>query len=124
MDDGEVVAALAAGDPAGLAAAYDAYAAPLYGYCRWMLPDPENAAGALRDTFLLAAAGRDGPRDASQLRAWLYAAARQQCYRRVRTAGAGFATAATLVSAQRADSGQPGESGVSGLRAEQAKYDG
>ena len=40
MDDGEVVAAIAAGDPGGLAAAYDTYAASLYGYCRWMLRDP------------------------------------------------------------------------------------
>ena len=40
MDDSEVVAAIKAGDPAGLAAAYDTYAAPLYGYCRWMLREP------------------------------------------------------------------------------------
>lgn len=90
MDDGEVVAALAAGDPAGLAAAYDAYAAPLYGYCRWMLPDARNAAEALRETFALAATERNGPRDASRLRAWFYATARQECRRRAQPAGAGF----------------------------------
>jgi len=48
MDDSEIVAALAAGDPAGLEAAYDTHAAPLYGYCRWMLRDPAQAATALR----------------------------------------------------------------------------
>jgi len=31
MDDRQVVAAIVAGDPAGLANAYDEYAAPLYG---------------------------------------------------------------------------------------------
>jgi hypothetical protein len=50
MDDSEVVAAITAGDPAGLAAAYDAYAAPLYGYCHRMLGEPEDAADAARDT--------------------------------------------------------------------------
>ena len=48
MNDSEIVAALAAGDPAGLEAAYDTYAAPLYGYCRWMLRDPAQAATALK----------------------------------------------------------------------------
>jgi hypothetical protein len=32
MHDSEVVAAIAAGDPDGLAEAYDRYAAPLYAY--------------------------------------------------------------------------------------------
>ncbi len=111
MDDSEVVAAVAAGDPAGLAAAYDAYAAPLYGYCRWMLRDPADAAEALRDTFVLAAAQLGGPRDASQLRAWLYAAAREECYRRARAAGAGFDEIAD-------ESGPPGDAG---RRVEQAE---
>jgi len=89
MDDGEVVAAIAAGDPGGLAAAYDTYAAPLYGYCRWMLRDPGQAAEVLRDTFAVAAA-KLGGKDAGQLRAWLYATARDDCYRRLRTAEPGF----------------------------------
>src|SRR5689334_15088806 len=89
MDDGEVVAAIAAGDPGGLAAAYDTYAAPLYGYCRWMLRDPGLAAEVLRETFAAAAAKLSG-KDAGQLRAWLYATARDDCYRRLRTAEPGF----------------------------------
>jgi hypothetical protein len=40
MEDREIVAAVAAGDPAGLAGAYDTYAESLYGYCRWMLAEP------------------------------------------------------------------------------------
>ena len=55
MDDREIVAAIAAGDPAGLADAYDRYAESLYGYCRWMLSEPEDATGALQDTFVVAA---------------------------------------------------------------------
>ncbi len=90
MDDSELVAAITAGDPAGLAAAYDTYAAPLYGYCRWMLRDPGSAAEALRETFVLATARAGYLRDASQLRALLYASAREECYRRDRAAGAGF----------------------------------
>ncbi len=35
MDDGEIVAAIVARDPAGLAEAYGTYAEFLYGYCRW-----------------------------------------------------------------------------------------
>ena len=37
MRDREVVAAIVAGDPAGLAEAYDRYATPLYSFCRTML---------------------------------------------------------------------------------------
>ena len=72
-----------------MAAAYDRYAAALYGYCRWMLPDPGHAASALLATFVTAAT-LDGLKDTGQLRAFLYAAARSACYRQMRTAGAGF----------------------------------
>src|SRR5271166_4591495 len=47
--DREVAAAIAAGDPAGIALAYDRHAAALYGYCHWILHDPAGAAEALRD---------------------------------------------------------------------------
>jgi RNA polymerase sigma factor (sigma-70 family) len=94
MDDSEVVAAIAAGDPAGLAAAYDTYAAPLYGYCRWMLSSPGPAAEALRETFAVAAAKLGGLKDPGQLRAWLYGIARDECCRQLRTVEAGFDEAA------------------------------
>ena len=54
--DPEVVAAITAGDPAGIAMAYDRYAAALYGYSHWILHDSTAAAGALKDTFVIAAA--------------------------------------------------------------------
>lgn len=87
MDDRQVVAAIMAGDPAGLADAYDKYAAPLYGYCRWMLHDPGDAAGALQHTFVIAATKLGGLQDPGKLRPWLYAVARRECHHRLRTAG-------------------------------------
>jgi RNA polymerase sigma factor (sigma-70 family) len=84
MEDPEVVAAIVAGDPAGLAEAYDKYAAPLHSYCRSMLREPADAADAVQDTFLVATAKLRSLRDPGKLRAWLYAVARNECLRRQR----------------------------------------
>src|SRR5215469_999095 len=80
MRDREIVA----GDPAGLAAAYDGYAAVLHAYCRSLLAEPADAADAVQDTFVIAAAKLGGLRDPDRLRPWLYAVARNECYRRLR----------------------------------------
>ena len=84
MRDSEVVASIVAGDPAGLATAYDRYADPLYKYCRSMLTDPADAADAVQDTFIIAASRLDGLRDPQRLRSWLYAVARNECLRILR----------------------------------------
>jgi RNA polymerase sigma factor (sigma-70 family) len=84
MNDREAVAAIAAGDPAGIAAAYDRYAAALYGYCLWLLRDPADAAEALRDAFVTAAAAIEDLPAADKLRPWLYAVAGRECRRRLR----------------------------------------
>ena len=84
MQDRDLVAAIVAGDPAGLAAVYDRYASALYTYCRSMLRDSEDAADALQDTFVVAAQKLDGLRDPDRLRPWLYAVARNECLRRLR----------------------------------------
>jgi DNA-directed RNA polymerase specialized sigma24 family protein len=55
MRDSEVVAAIVAGDPEGLAEAYDRYASPLFTYCRSLLREPADAADAVQDTFVIAA---------------------------------------------------------------------
>jgi RNA polymerase sigma factor (sigma-70 family) len=86
MEDPEVVAAIVAGDPAGLAEAYDRYAVPLYAYCCSMLPEPADAADAVQDTFLIAAARLRGLPDPGKLRPWLYAVARNESLRRLRAA--------------------------------------
>jgi DNA-directed RNA polymerase specialized sigma24 family protein len=87
MQDQEVVAAIVAGDPEGIAEAYDRYAAPLYAYCSFMLPGPDDAAAAVRDTFLIATVRLEGLRDPGKLRSWLHAVARGECLRRRSAAG-------------------------------------
>jgi RNA polymerase sigma factor (sigma-70 family) len=86
--DSEVVAAIVAGDPGGLAEAYDKYAAPLYAYCRSLLREPADAADVVQDTFVIAASRLAGLRDQNRLRPWLYAVARNECYRRRRATAA------------------------------------
>ena len=87
MQAGEIVAAIAAGDPAGLAAAYDDYAPALYGYCRTLLSEAADAADAVLHTYLVAVVKLDGLRDPDRLRPWLYAVARNECFRRLRAHG-------------------------------------
>ncbi|MGD0241791.1 MAG: sigma-70 family RNA polymerase sigma factor [Streptosporangiaceae bacterium] len=86
MGDSEVVAAIAAGDPAGLAEAYDRYAGPLYRFCRAMLREPADAADVVQDTFVIAVPRMSGLRDPQRLRPWLYTVARNECLRRLRIA--------------------------------------
>ena len=81
MRDSEIVASIVAGEPDGLAAAYDRYADPLYNYFRSVLNDPADAAGAVQDTFVIAASRLGELDDPPQLRAWLYAVARNECLR-------------------------------------------
>ena len=80
-----MAAAIASGDPAGIAAAYDRYAAALYGYCHWMLRQPADSADALRDAFVVAATKPGNLPEPAKLRPWLYAMARNQCQHRLRT---------------------------------------
>ena len=79
-----MVEAILAGQEAGLAAAYDRYAASMYGYCHSLLAEPA-AAAAVQDTFIVAADGLGGLREPARLRPWLYAVARNECHRRLRT---------------------------------------
>jgi len=81
--DGDVVAAIIAGDPSGLADAYDRYAVPLQKFCSGMLREPADAADAVQDTFVIAASRLSGLEDPQRLRPWLYAVARNECLRRL-----------------------------------------
>lgn len=83
MRDGEIVAATVSGDPAALIAAYDQYGAGLYAYCRSLVTNPVDAADAVQDTFVVAAAWVGGLRDPGRLRPWLYAVARNECRRQL-----------------------------------------
>jgi RNA polymerase sigma factor (sigma-70 family) len=84
MGDAEVATAIAAGDQAALGTAYDRHASLLYAYCRFQLSDPEDAANAVRDTFVIAACKISVLHDPSRLRPWLHAVARNECRRRLR----------------------------------------
>ena len=113
MEDPEVVAAIVAGDPAGLAEAYDRYAMPLYSYCRSMLREPADAADAVQDTFLVATAKVRDLRDPGKLRSWLYAVARNECFRRLR--------AGKALSALEEAADMPSQTAEIGIAAERAE---
>jgi RNA polymerase sigma factor (sigma-70 family) len=83
--DSELVASIVAGDPAGLGLAYDWYSDSLYKYCRSLLSNPADAADAVQDTFVVAASRLAELRDPGQLRAWLFAVARNECLRILRS---------------------------------------
>ena len=85
MRDSEVVASIVAGDPEGLAAAYDRYSGPLFGYCQSLLREPDDAADAVQDTFVIAASKLDRLRDPDRLRAWLFTVARNECLHRLKS---------------------------------------
>jgi RNA polymerase sigma factor (sigma-70 family) len=85
MRDSEVVASIVAGEPEGLAVAYDRYASDLYGYCRSLLREPDDAADAVQDTFVIAASKLSGLREPDRLRAWLFAVARNECLHRLKS---------------------------------------
>jgi Sigma-70 region 2 len=112
MEEHEVVAAIVAGDPSGFAEALDIYAAPLFAYCRSILPQAE-AADVVGDTFVIARAKLDGLRDPGKLSVWLQAVARNECLRRVIAKGdpprepAGTAPGAALTEAQLAEAQPP-----------------
>jgi DNA-directed RNA polymerase specialized sigma24 family protein len=79
MADRDLVALIVAGEPDGLAEAYDRHAAPLFAYCRSQVREPTVAAGVTSDTFRIAASRLAGLRDPGRLRPWLYAVARIRC---------------------------------------------
>jgi RNA polymerase sigma factor (sigma-70 family) len=83
--DSEIVESIVAGRPEGLAACYDKYADALYTYCRSTLRDTADAADAVQDTFVIAASRLDQLRDREKLRSWLYAVARNECMRILRS---------------------------------------
>lgn len=82
MDEAEVVASIVAGDLATLAEVLDVHVAPLFSFCRSMLPEDE-AADAVENTFVIARVKLDGLRAPDRLGAWLQTVARGECFRRL-----------------------------------------
>ena len=105
--DCQIVTLIAAGNPAGIAMAYDRYAAALYGYCQWMLSDLADAAAALQDTFVIAVATLSDLPEPATLRPWLFARARSECRRRILTTSQIRDEEEDSPASQRSDAGQP-----------------
>ncbi|MGW0505068.1 RNA polymerase sigma factor [Micromonospora sp. NPDC003241] len=84
QDDRSLVEAVRRGDPAGLEGVYRRYADRLHTYARAMVHEPEAAADALHDAFLVAGRRMDQLRDPDRLRPWLYAIVRNECLRHLR----------------------------------------
>src|SRR5690242_17809783 len=82
--DPSAVAALVAGDPAGLEAIYRRYADRLYAYARSLLRDDESASDVVQETFVIAHERAGQLRDPARLASWLYTIVRNQCLARLR----------------------------------------
>jgi RNA polymerase sigma factor (sigma-70 family) len=85
LPDREIAAAIVASDVNGVAAAFDRYAQELYVYSRSRLAVPAEAAGAVQDTFLVAWSEVRRLHQPGRLRPWLFAVARNECHRLLRT---------------------------------------
>ncbi|MEQ1786446.1 MAG: sigma-70 family RNA polymerase sigma factor [Acidimicrobiales bacterium] len=84
MDDATLVEAARSGDGSAWAAIYDRYADKLHDHCHRILRDRDEAADALHDAFIAAAAHLDQLRDPARLRPWLYSICRHESLRRAR----------------------------------------
>ena len=76
--DTELASALAEGDSTALADIYDRYADHLHNFCYGVCRNPEYAADATQQTFLLAFERIGQLRDPSRLKSWLFAIARNE----------------------------------------------
>lgn len=79
--DRALTTGLVAGGKPGLQRAYLAYADRLFEYCNGLVPDPDVAADALHDAFVVASQRAVELVEPDRLRAWLYALARNECLR-------------------------------------------
>ena len=82
FDDPRLADALRTGDVIALTEVYDTYAPFLYDYCHGLLRDRVEAAGALRNTIIMAREHIGRLNEPERLRGWLYALARKECMRR------------------------------------------
>jgi RNA polymerase sigma factor (sigma-70 family) len=82
--DGELVAAVRAGDRAAFAAVYDRYGGKLYDFAYATTRNREDAADAVADTFVRFAERLGQLRNPDRLRPWLYAITRNECFQRLK----------------------------------------
>ncbi|MGH3713011.1 MAG: sigma-70 family RNA polymerase sigma factor [Micromonosporaceae bacterium] len=86
VTDAAIVARLRDGDPTGLSQLYDRYAARLYAFCVTVLRDRGTAQDVVQDVLIIAYQRVGQLRDPQRLRSWLYAVARNECLRQLRSA--------------------------------------
>jgi RNA polymerase sigma factor (sigma-70 family) len=105
--DGELVAAVRAGDRAAFAAVYDRYGGKLYDFAYATTRHREDAADAVADTFVRFAERLGQLRDPDRLRPWLYAITRNECFRRLKGRNRMLFDGDERVSEMVDDSGTP-----------------
>jgi DNA-directed RNA polymerase specialized sigma24 family protein len=93
VDNAEIVAAIAAGELDGLAAALERHAGPLFGHCHPIAPGA--AAEAVHDAFIVAWEQLGGLSDPDRLYPWLQTVAENECLRQMLIAGTAAAPAGT-----------------------------
>jgi RNA polymerase sigma factor (sigma-70 family) len=84
LEDPAAVAAMAAGNPAGLESVYRRYADRIYAYAKSIVGDDDTAADVIQETFLLAQQRVRQLRDPERVGSWLYAIARNECLAKLR----------------------------------------
>lgn len=87
LTDAQLVRRFIAGDDLALAALYQRFKVPLYGFCLRMLGDTESAQDALQDTFLRVHQARRDLRSPEKFKSWLFTIARNYCRRYLRRQG-------------------------------------
>jgi RNA polymerase sigma factor (sigma-70 family) len=105
--DGELVAAVRAGDRAAFAAVYDRYGGKLYDFAYATTRHREDAADAVADTFVRFAERLGQLRDPDRLRPWLYAITRNECMRRLKGRGRMLFDGDERLTEMADDSGTP-----------------
>jgi RNA polymerase sigma factor (sigma-70 family) len=84
LEDPAAVAAMAAGNPAGLESVYRRYADRIYAYAKSIVGDDDTAADVIQETFLLAQERIRQLRDPQRIGSWLYTIARNECLAKLR----------------------------------------
>jgi RNA polymerase sigma factor (sigma-70 family) len=82
--DARLVALIRQGLAGAFEIAYDRHHRAIMSFCRQLLDDPEEAQDAVQHTFLAAYSDLISSQKPIQLRAWLFAIARNRCYTMLR----------------------------------------
>ncbi len=78
--DAELVARIRRGETGAFEAAYNRHGRPIQSFCQYLLGDPDEAQDAVQHTFMAAYNHLRSSSGEIQLRAWLFAIARNRCY--------------------------------------------